>query len=256
MRPFLLLPLLSLVGCGKIEEIQDVLDGLTNPLVTEALLLGVLPPESEEIDLSDTPFADGTALKVFLADAASLDDLEQSPLDGASVTVHSPANGSLLLDADGGGVYSLTGAGGLVYQAGVDFILTAVLSDVDHRVVVTAPHAPDLDLAEQHAIGEPLLIDLSEFDYDNVLVAVFDVQSGEVSYTNRPDDVVGLYEYTHSDGQVDRHEVPGTAFPRASVYALGVAGMRNATEDDFESMNTALSSCLLGQMRFWAITAM
>jgi hypothetical protein len=256
MRPILLLSLLPLVGCGKIEEIQDVIDGLTNPLVSESLLIGVLPPDSDQIDLSGTPFEDGTALEVFLADAASLDDLEQSPLDGAVVTVKSPGNGTLELVAGGNGVYSLNGTQGLEYEAGLDFILTATLSDVAHRVAVTAPHAPDLDLAAQHPVGEPLLIDLSEYDYDNVLVVVFDAQSGEVSYTNRPEDIVEVYEYTHGEGQEDRHEIPGSAFPRASAYAVGVAGMRNATEDDFESMNTALSSCLMGQMRFWAVTAM
>ncbi|MFH1465344.1 MAG: hypothetical protein ABIO70_13235 [Pseudomonadota bacterium] len=255
MRRFLLLSLLPLAACGKIEEIQDVIDGLTNPLVAEALLLGVIPPESDLLDLEGTPFEDGTALKVFLADASSIDDLEQSPLDGAVVTVKSAGNGTLELDAGGGGVYSLNGAQGLEYEAGQDFILTASLSDVDHRVTVTAPHAPDLDLDEQHPVGEPLLIDLSEYEFDNVLVAVFDAQSGEVSYTNRPETIVELYDYTHGEGTVDRHEIPGSAFPRASVYAVGVAGMRNAVEDDYDSMNTALSSCLMGQMRFWALTA-
>jgi len=242
-----------LTGCGQLEDVKETLEGLTDPLVVEAVLIGAMEPESDLIDLSDTDFADGTSIKVFVADATSIDDLEAGALDGVTVDVKSASLGTLPLDAVGGGLYTANGQDGLEYFAAEEFVISVTNGEELHKVAVTAPMPVDIDVPEQHTVGENLLIDLTEFDYDAVLVAVLDVMSGEITYSNEPDGIQEMYDFTHSGSNVKRHEIPGNAFATTSVYAVGVAGMRNATTDDYIDMNTALSSYMVGQMRFFPV---
>ena len=52
-------------------------------------------------------------------------------------------------------------------------------------------------------------------------------------------------------------EIPGTAFPGDSVYAVGVAGVVHTTGDQLDNMNTALSTIMTGDMKVYAVnTAM
>ena len=123
MRLSLLLPVALLAACDlgeRIDDIQDDLGDITSTRVIEGILLGVEEPEIEELDLSDTEFASGASLNVFLADASDVADLENSELDGASVKVTSETMGSVALDAAGGGLYTVTGEDGLQYVAGED----------------------------------------------------------------------------------------------------------------------------------------
>jgi hypothetical protein len=245
-----------LTGCAQLEDIQETLEGLTEPLVIEAFLLGAVPPESDLIDLSDTAFADGTSLKVFLADATSIDDLEAGALDGATIELISDSLGALELVSETGGLYTANGNDGLEYYAGEDYTVNITNADAAHRVVVSAPHPVDIEVPAQHSAGERLLIDLTAYDYDAVLVAVLNVQTGELTYSNEPEGIQEMYDFTHTGSEVKRHEIPGVAFSGASVYAVGVAGMRNAGVDDYSDMNTGLSSFMVGQMRFYAVQAM
>ncbi len=250
----LLIPFLA--GCGQIEDIKETIEGMADPLVVEALLIGAVEPESDLIDLGDTDFAEGTAIKVFVADATSLDDLEAGALDGATVDLKSASLGTLALEASGGGLYEANGEDGLEYFAGEEFVISIDYADALHKVAVTAPHPVDIAVPEQHGVGDNLLIDLTEYDYDAVLVAVLDVMSGEITYSNQPDGIQEMYEFTHTGTNVKRHEIPGRAFDVQSVYAVGVAGMRNAGVEDYEEMNTGLSSYMVGQMRFYPVQAM
>lgn len=242
-----------LTGCAELEDIQETLEGLTDPLVIEAFLLGAVPPESSQIDLSDTPFADGTTIKVFLADATSIDDLEAGALDGAAVELMSASVGSIELGALSGGLYTANGGDGLDYYAGEEYVVSIANAEATHRAAVTAPQPVDIDVPQQHGVGEKLLIDLTAYDYDAVLVAVLDVSSGELTYSNEPDGIQAMYDFTHTGAAVKRHEIPGNAFATPSIYAVGVAGMRNAGVDDYTDMNTGLSSFMVGQMRFYAV---
>ena len=176
-------------GCGQLEDVKDAFEGLTDPLVVEAVLIGAVEPESELIDLSETDFADGTTIKVFVADATSIDDLESGALDGATVDLKSPSLGTLPLDAVVGGLYTANGQDGLEYFANEEYVISITNGDTLHKVAVSAPHPVDIDVPEQHSAGANLLIDLTEFDYDAVLVAVLDVTSGEITYSNEPDGI-------------------------------------------------------------------
>ena len=73
------------LGCETFEEVKDAIDDITNPLVVQGLILGVAEPEDDAIDLSDTDWANGALVKVFLADASEVDDMANAPITGATV---------------------------------------------------------------------------------------------------------------------------------------------------------------------------
>ncbi len=245
-----------LAGCDQLEDVKETIEGLTDPLVVEAFLIGAAEPETDLIDLEETAFADGASLRAFLADATSLEDLEAGALDGAAISIKSASLGTLELLSEGGGLYTANGQDGLEYFAAEDYVISANYDGENHTVAVTAPQTVQIELPETHTAGEKLLVDLTDYDYDAVLVAVLDVQTGDITYSNEPDGIQEMYDFTHQTDTVKRHEIPGSAFSQPSVYAVGVAGMRNAGVDDYTDMNTGLSSFMVGQMRFYALQAM
>lgn len=253
VSPAALSVLLLVAGCEQLQDVKDTLEGLTNPLVVEALVLGVAEPESEDIDLTDTPFEKGTVATVFLADATGLDDLEESTVAGAQVAVRSATMGTVDLVDEGAGLYAGTGEDGLLYTVGEDTVISVIIADETHTVAVQAPQPASITVQEQHEPGANLLVDLTAYEYDAVLVAVVDLGSGEVTYSNEPQGIREIYDFTHTTEPVRRHEIPGSAFAAQSVYAVGVAGMRAASADDYTDMNTGLSSYLVGQMRFFPV---
>lgn len=249
MTALALLPLLA--GCEAINALKDDVEGLTNPLVVQGMYLGVGEPEAG-VDLGGTDFDKAAQATVLLADAASVDDLENAPVTGAAVSLRSETGGSVALGDEGGGKYAASSDDGLVY-AGGEQIALAIETDVLSKVAIVAPPEPDAGLPDTHAAGEPLVVDLAGQGFDMALVVVVDGASGEVTFSNEPADIRELYDFTHGDGTT-RVEIPGGAFGRSSVYAVGVAGLNAASADDFEELNTALSAFLAGKFRFYALT--
>lgn len=242
--------ILLAAGCN----IQDVLDdanetfeGLTNPLVVQGWYVGVEPPQDADVDLSGSDFADGAALTVFLADAASVDEMDQAPVQGAEVD----ADGIPLTEGNGGR-YVAVGSDGLEYtNNGESLISIGLTRGVAEALVVTPPPA-DFVVPVNGTAGTDLTIDLSGQGYDNVLVVVLD-STGSVSWTNTPSDITAIYDFARAD-TVTRVTIPGDlAFDSAGVYAVGVAGMNKADSDTFVDMNTALSSVMAGKLRFKAM---
>lgn len=239
-------------GCEQIADLKDDVQGLTEPLVVEGLYLGVAPPDSDQVDLSGTDFAKTAAATVFLADATSIDQLEEAPVEGASVAVRSDAGGSVTLADDGGGKYSATSDDGLTYAGGERFTLS-IERDTTHRLSIVAPPDPDADLPAEHTAGQDLIVDLDGQGYDSALVVVLDGQSGDVTFSNEPEGLEEIYRLSRGDGAT-RVVIPGSAFAGPSVYAVGVAGLNAASGDDYEELNTGLSTFLAGKFRFYAVS--
>ena len=117
-----LIGVLLLGGCDLIDQGRDLIGDLTNPLVTQALVLGVAPPdEASDIDLP-SEYAEGAGATVFLADAADVADLENAPISGATVTLHGQAVGELAP-----GSYALE-PGAISYESGGTWQLAVTLS--------------------------------------------------------------------------------------------------------------------------------
>ncbi len=241
--------LLLLLGCADFLAIAEAFDALTNPLVVQASYLGV-EPLPEGLDLGENAWANGSTAHVLMADAGSVDDLENAPITDASVVIEGPGT-VVPLRSDAAGSWVADGTDGLAWSPGDDASVT-VSRDGEHSLTLTTPDAPELDLPEQIVAGDPLIIDLVGQDFDNVLVTVVRLADGETVYDSTPTDITALYKLTHSAGELTT-EVPGSVFTEPGPYAVGVAGLVNADPDDYEGVNLALSALTGGSLQFTAL---
>lgn len=247
------LPLLAL-GCEQVNDIKDTVNGLTNPMVVEGVLLGVEPPDvGSGLDLSNSDFASGTAVKAYLADAGDPTQLADAPVKGALVHFVSDSNGGQLLlqDQDDGSYTASEDEDGLEYVA-EQVALTAELDGELRRISVSAPPIANAEINNSHSVGNPMNVDISDQAFDGLLVVVLS-SSGQVAFSNLPESIEELYDFTHGDGELTV-EIPGGAFNQAGLYAVGVAGTRNAGVDDMEEVNTALSTFVAGKFKFTAVS--
>ena len=244
--PFLLLA----TACG----VADKLQGLVNPLVAEALVLGIEEPSTDELDPSAAGLEPGVGATVFLADAKSVDDIENAPVAGASVT-YSDSSGSFAMEEDDGGEYRVSSVDepDFDYVADGDAEVSATIDGEQHAVIVHKPGAIELDVPLQHTAGQPLVLDAAAEDIDNLLVVVFRADTGEVVFSNRPDSVRDYYNLGHGQGEVTV-TVDGEALSASTLYGVGAAGLTNGEESEFESVNTVLSAIMAGEMRFYPVT--
>jgi len=244
--------LLSTAGCDQLSDISDKVEGITNNFVVEAFFLGVEPPEDETIALAleGTDFASGARATAFLADAAEVTDIENAPITGATLSLLSSANGSVTMAAgDVDGQYGSSGDDGLDYSAGEDVTIRADWDDEDRAIMVGAPPAPQPGIESAHTAGQGLDIDLSGQGFDAALVVVIDTATSEIVFSNEPSDITELYEFSHGQGEVEV-TVPGDLLGDETIYAVGVAGLVNADEDDFDNINTVLSTFMAGKFTF------
>ncbi len=250
-RLTLLLP--ALVGCSDLDDLKDKVEGYTNPTVVEGLVLGVAEPDFD-FDISKTEFGKGAAGVVFLADAASADEIESAPISGADVSILSETTGKVGMKDDGDGKYSITSEDGFEYTVGDSLDLNVDLGDMATGASVVAPAAADVDINEEHTAGEAISVDLTGQAFSSVLVAVFDAGSGELTFSNQPESIKEIYDFTHGGSGSLVVDIPGSAFSAESVYAVGVAGLKNAGEDDFTDANTLLSAYMAGKMKFFPVS--
>lgn len=246
---------LSISGCAQVDDIKNTVNGLTNTMVVESLLLGIEAPDTNsKLDLSGSDFAQGTTVKAFLADASDPTSLSDAPVKGAAVNFVSDGNGGQLAlkDNDDGSYSATEGDQGLVYFA-EKVSLSADYGDAIHSISVDAPPLATVDLGSSHTAGAPLTIDISDQDFDGLLVVVLSGPSADLSFSNIPTSIDDIYNFTHGDSPL-AVDVPGDSFSDAGLYAVGVAGTRNAGADDMTEVNTVLSTFIGGQFKFTAIT--
>ncbi|MCK6505190.1 hypothetical protein L6R53_17625 [Myxococcota bacterium] len=245
-------PLFAL-GCEQVQDIKDTVDGLTNPMVVEGVLLGVEPPDvGSGLDLTNSDFARGTSVKAYLADAGDPTQLADAPVKGAMVHFVSDSNGGqvLLQDQQDGSYSANEEDDGLEYVA-EQVALTAELGGELRKISVNAPPIANAPINNSHAAGNPMNVDISDQSFDGLLVVVLS-SSGEVAFSNLPETIEELYDFTHGEGEL-AVEIPGGAFNQPGLYAVGVAGTRNAGVDEMEEVNTALSTFVAGKFKFTAV---
>lgn len=240
--------LLLLGGCDLIDQGRDLIGDLTNPLVTQALVLGVAPPsEASDIDLPPE-YAEGAGATVFLADAADVADLENAPITGADVSIRSVAVAEV-----GAGGYALE-PGDIAYAPNETWELQVTLSGDSATAGIALPPPADFTVPAAHTVNSGLTVDLTGQDFDGAFVVVVD-DGGNIVYDNRPTDIKGLYDLTRGEA-AGVIEIPATAFPQVGGYLVGVAGIRTTTgREDLDGMNTVLSTMMAGQLVFEPLAA-
>ncbi|MCB9765507.1 MAG: hypothetical protein H6739_37380 [Alphaproteobacteria bacterium] len=248
----LLLSLGLMAGCDQFNDIKNTVDGLTNPLVAQTIILGVAEPESSEIDLSGTDFSQGATIQAFLADAASVNDLENAPVSGADVKIRVGETAAVWLTESADGAYSADGTDGFSYVAQQPSVVTMNYGDDSSQMSITLPAAVNVDVPETHNGGTAMNLDLGA-SFDAVLAVVIDVTAGEATWTNRPETIREVYDFTHGSGNVSSLTIPAVAFPSGCACAVGIAGMENADSSNFTNTNTGLSSLSAGKMKFYGV---
>ena len=191
---------------------------------------------------------------VFLADAKDADDLENAPVTGAAVA-YSDSSGSFAMEEDDGGEYRVSSVDepDFDYVPDGDADVTATIDGEDHTVTVHKPGPVDLAVPLQHPAGQPLVLDASGEDIDNLLVVVFRADTGDVVFSNRPTTVREYYDLGHSTGQMTV-TIEGAALSAETLYGVGAAGLTNGEESEFDGVNTLLSAIMAGEMRFYPVT--
>ena len=260
MISYLAMPLLlaNLSGCDliaqgrqKIEDVKDKIEGLTNPLVADGVILSFVPPQSDVIDFSNTPYSEGTITTIGLADAKNAADLANAPISGAAVTVR----GNVQIDAEetSPGIYTVELGSELEYTANQTWGIDINPAEAEEIATVSLNLPAPIDLSsitEQHTANQSLVVDVTGAGFQSAIVLVMDGATGNTTYSNEPKTITELYNFMTGDEEITSVEVPAEAFPNQTLYLVGIAGMVHTTEDDIVNANTALSKFMAGQMHF------
>ncbi len=246
-----------LIGCDIVDQVKDVADavnGLTNPLVAQGIVLSVQDPGDPTVQtaLSAAGTEIGTSATIFLADAASAADLANAPVLGATVVL----DGTSAID-NGDGSYLIAPSVGLTYAVGESWTTTIIPTPDagESLATVTLPEAAVIEWPETIVTGEAWSFSLEDQGFDGVVLVVLDID-GAPTYSNEPKSVGDLYNATASGEPLTVVEIPASAFPADGVYIIGVAGLVGTTAADLFEVNTALSNVSAGQMLFRAVTAL
>lgn len=240
--------LLQLLGCDALHKAFSSVGGLTDATVVQGAVLGIEMPDDPRIAplLEGTDFAPGTAVTVFVADAKSIADLGNAPVDGGVVTVS--GNVAEPVPGQGGGLYATDpSTSNLEYEDGARWVVDVNTDGTIGTALLDLPAAAAFEVDEFHEPGAPMTIDLTGQGFHSS-VAVVISQEGEVTWTNTPTDIRGLYEAMDSE-EAGVIEIPGSAFAGEGFYAVGVAAMTHTTAEDLAGINTALSKLRVGKMR-------
>ncbi|MBW2253332.1 MAG: hypothetical protein JRI25_01890 [Deltaproteobacteria bacterium] len=233
---------LGLSACDFFEEVRDVFEGLTNPLVSLGMVLGVEP--SGGADLEGTDYEEGVLASVFLADAGNVNQIDQAPVTGAEVSIQSVA----AFDTSTG-LYTILPTDGLSYQEEATWRLRIEIGDGAATANLHLPAAASFAPPTQHTAGADLEVDVSGQDFHSLLVVVLEAESGDVTWSNEPETAREFYDFTHGSTEELAVTIPGDeAFPNQSAYVVGVAGMKHTGASDLTRMNTALSTLMVGKM--------
>ncbi|NCG19761.1 MAG: hypothetical protein GWP91_12200 [Rhodobacterales bacterium] len=257
--------LMTLGGCGiiqsaqeQVDGIKDVIEGLTNPLVSQGLILGVQEPEDQSVAdiLANSEFDSGTNVSIFLADASSASAAADAPVSDAVVTILGTDTLNVLEESPG--LYATPPTSNtLPYAAGDSWEVQVVIEGMEDMssISVTLPPAAQLNIPLDHAPLTAMILDFTDQEFDSAFVVVIN-QDGAITFTNEPTDISDVLAITQGAEPITQVEIPADAFPAEGLYAIGVAGMDHSLRLDVQNMNTALSTLMAGKMEFYATTAL
>jgi hypothetical protein len=263
LRPFVLAAIPALMGCQSIGEaigidiegVEEVVSGLTDPMVAQAIVIGVEPPSARELEpLVEAGLVNpGVTVQVFLADAADAADMANAPINGADVIIETPDD-AVRAAALGTGSYAYEASGEVAY---VPDDLWTLWADAGREkaswVDVVLPPAAELDLPAFTDADTELALDFRDQGYHSAIVTVFQLGGGP-TWTNYPTSINEVYERSLAHDPLEEIVIPGAAFPRRGVYGIAVAAMVHNDDEQLGEVNKLLSRGLSGLMRVESIT--
>jgi hypothetical protein len=249
--------LFLLSACSPVTRIGDKIIGLTNPVLVGGLVIGTKPPADPALRaaLEANGVMDFTEVRLVVADALALQDIEQALVTDAALTVRAPD--PFVMTAGDDGWYGLSRAAAPPYSPGASWTLEADLPDrvLPGTVQVELPEAAVVALDAEHEPGADLVFDLTGQGFDYAYATVFDWRGEEV-YSSAPvgnDEIVDLV--LPSSDQVERVVIPGDVFQDEDLYIVGMAGMRRAPAETVEGLNEALTAVFAGRLELFPMVA-
>jgi hypothetical protein len=240
----------------QVEDVKDKIEGLTNPLLMQGILLGVEEPSDSQVSelLAAAEFDLGTTANIFLADAANASDAENAPVTGATVTIR----GVEAVD-EGTGLYAVLPTpeeDSLPYVDGALWTLDVWIGEAESTADFELPGVAVVEVPPIVEIGESLDLDFTGQGFDSALVVVIDA-IGQVTFTNEPASIGDVLDITQQGTELEILNIPAEAFEATEgLYVVGVAGMLHTDEQAIEGMNTLLSSLMSGKMRFYGTSTL
>jgi hypothetical protein len=237
-----LLPALS-TGCQLFQDLKDVVDDLTQPVLMQVIYVGLEEPDPMDgIDLAGTKLSVGSTINAYIYDANLTTGA--LPATGAAVTLLSESLRSVGLAEDGKGAYSADGGDGLDYRALDDVEVVADYGGVRRRVGMRTPNPAIVSIPEAHSAGVAISIDLRGQDFDNAVVLVLDLSSeaGGTAWESEIDPT------TPKDANNLTQTIPGSVFEDDHLYVVGVVGLKAADDADFEDVQVLGSGMMAGTM--------
>jgi len=231
-------------ACDLFENVKDTVEGLTDPLVVQSVVMGVEAEGVDESTLDELNIDSGVAASVFLADAKSASDLENAPITGAIVNMNNAD-----VAETGNGSYNLE-PGVLNYTVGATWNMEATVGQEVADASFSLPQAPEVSVPTLHTANQPLTLSLEGQGFDMVVGLVAEIASGEVTWSNEPEDIRDVYDLASGSAN-EALEIPGTAFPSTGAYVIGIAGLTKSKAAQMDNMNTALSNVVAGKMKLY-----
>lgn len=194
--PLLLVLAAVLAACAPVTRIGDKIVGLTNPVLVGGLVLGTRPPQDEGLRsaLELAGVTGFTEVRLVVADALELQDVEQALVTDAGVTLQTPEPFPMASEPDGW--YRIGDADAPSYAVGGTWRISADLPDrvLPGTVDVDLPDVAELEFDPERDPQEDFTLDLAGQGFDYAFAAVYDLEGTE-RFTTAPttnDEIVDL----------------------------------------------------------------
>ena len=248
-----------LLACGvvaELEKVKDTIEGLTNPMVVEVIVLGLEEPEHEGLAaaLEAGEVELGTSVAVFVADSDSSEEVNENTIDDATVEVETD-DATLAAAHDAAtGAYLVEPGDGAVYTAGSTWHIRVEQGDAVAELNGELPESLEVTVPEEHEPATDLVLNLNGSDHDSALAMVVDL-NGEVTWTNQPETAEDYLSWLLDETPLTTLTIPAEAFPDPSFYVVGLAGLKHSKGADHVSgANSLLSAMMAGKMHFYPVT--
>ena len=247
-----LLPIVAwTTGCQLFEDIKDVVDDLTQPVLMQVVYVGLEEPDPDDgIDLGGTDLSAGSTINAYIYDV----DIATggNPGLGAAVTLVSESLSSVGLAEDGGGAYSADGADGLDYRPLDEVEVIADYAGVRRRIAMRTPNPASVAIPEDHTPGVAISVDMRGQGFDNAFLLVIDLlsDSGKPAWESEIDPT----EPKDPDNLIQT--IPGSVFDTESLFLVGVVGLKSADSADFAEIQPLGSGMMAGTMVLHAVNTL
>lgn len=227
--------LVVILGIGGCERVYDEYV----PVAVEFLILEVENPVGSEINFDEQYAGGRVEVCCYLSEATTMEQVGQTPAEGATVLLQGSNMGLRELFDRGGGLYGLDNLEDpdLRYDGHLTYDLTIHYAGKERLASIDLPEAPWVQVPDSHGAGAPMALDLDPPDFDNTFSVVIG-PDGQVTHADEPSDLTSLVSFL-STTDVDSIEIPASAFPTGAAHVAVAAGGVRVTrgEDNVENLD-------------------